>query len=434
MTTLVPALIPLDKGLNLQAAKLVAPPGSILNTLNYEQVDFQGQKRIDGYTRYDGSFLATIDEFHRIIINATLAVTAGDLISTDNGLLGVAVSDEQEDDDNNLYFDIAILNPNILPLIDDSVWKTLEGNVSHRHVESLSTGISVSASPAAHQTSVISYNAVLRAKVGKLSGSIIGLHWFRDRLYAVANVVAFVLEGDTPIVFPNDSITVTDFTDPDNPVDITTKVLDSFLIHNDDTDSDDRAVLVSYLDPSVYSNGTEVFRGMEDLGGITIPPDMFDNTKNQSSFFESRNEQQVLDEDGPSGPYVFGWKFFDQGWIVSFEDGISLFGSLPSLNQNITGLGAEGPTSIVDPNGSPLALAQKLPLTNRPQQVNGWKSSSTPTTFALNPADVAEIDSAYTYADAFISWDGTSGVVSAPGLNSETLVEYPANNTVVVEV
>ena len=50
MSNLTPSSITLDKGLDLQSPKVVAPPGSILDMLNYEQVDFIGQKRIDGYT------------------------------------------------------------------------------------------------------------------------------------------------------------------------------------------------------------------------------------------------------------------------------------------------------------------------------------------------------------------------------------------------
>lgn len=58
MSELIPNVLALNKGLDLQSPKLVAPPGSVLDSLNYEQVDFQGQKRIDGYTRYDGSPLS----------------------------------------------------------------------------------------------------------------------------------------------------------------------------------------------------------------------------------------------------------------------------------------------------------------------------------------------------------------------------------------
>ena len=75
-----------------------------------------------------------------------------------------------------------------------------------------------------------------------------------------------------------------------------------------------------------------------------------------------------------------------------------------------------------------------MSITNGTVQVNGWKSSDTPTTYALDPADVQQADSDYAYADAFVQWDGTTGAVTAPGSDGLGLVEYPANNTVEVDV
>ena len=95
-----------------------------------------------------------------------------------------------------------------------------------------------------------------------------------------------------------------------------------------------------------------------------------------ASFWESRTEQQVLNEDGPSGPYDFGWKFNHLGWRVPFEDGSSSFGELTSLNQNRQGVGVQGPTSISGDSGKPLVLTQKVNISNLPAQVNGWKTST----------------------------------------------------------
>jgi len=73
MSELVPNVLALNKGLDLQSPKLVAPPGSVLDSLNYEQVDFQGQKRVDGYTRYDGSPLSAVNDI-RLVVKATSEV------------------------------------------------------------------------------------------------------------------------------------------------------------------------------------------------------------------------------------------------------------------------------------------------------------------------------------------------------------------------
>lgn len=328
MSRLNPSLLVLDKGLDLQSAKIVAPPGTSLDTLNYEQIDFQGQKRIDGYARYDGSLLSAIDDF--LVVSSVTMSDYGPytLAFNDGRLLGVVVDDSM--------LAIAVIDHTNIPA--GAIWGSEYGFTTEEHYNY-----------------VLQFNAYLRSKVESLPGPIIGLHWFRDRLYAVVDI-------------------------------------------NDYSPSDSRI-----------------------------------DTAGNASLFESRSIQQVLSEDG-GGPYDFGWRFVHQGWLVEFEDGKSLFGSFTALNQNRQNIGVQGPTSIAGINGSPLILLQSSAITNRPQQVNGWKSSSTPETYVLNPGDVAQIDSVYTYADAFISWDGTTGIVTATGIDGFGLVEYPATNYVPVEL
>ena len=117
-----------------------------------------------------------------------------------------------------------------------------------------------------------------------------------------------------------------------------------------------------------------------------------------------------------------------------FRNGVSLFGDLAALNQNRQGVGVQGPTSTAGSSGRPLVLLQAPTISNLPTQVNGWKSSDDPTSYALNPATVSEVDTDYTYADAYITWDGETGAVSAPGSDMIGLIEYSATASVVVEV
>lgn len=322
MSRLNPSLLVLDKGLDLQSAKIVAPPGTSLDTLNYEQIDFQGQKRIDGYARYDGSVLSAIDDYLVVSDVVTEEYPPYTLAFNNDRLLGVVVAEGR----------IAVIDYTNIP--DTAVW-----------------GVDYEATPEDHYNNLLTYNAYLRTQVESLPGPVIGLHWFRDRLYAVA-----------------------------------------------------------------------------DFGQYQPDDDRVDGT-GMATLWESRSVQQVLEEDGPSDPYDFGWKFVHQGWTVYFDNGRVLYGDLTALNQNRQNVGVQGPTSIAGSNGAPLSLLQRVDVTAYPAQVNGWKSSDTPTTYVLNPNDVAETDSDYTYADAFISWDGTTGVVTPPAL-----AEWPANNTVEVDI
>lgn len=330
MSRLTPSLLVLDKGLDLQTAKIVAEPGTVSDSLNYEQVDFQGQKRIEGYTRYDGSPLSAMDDFYLVESPDVQTYGVYDIAFNGSELYGVVVGTV------GTASAIAVIDYNTLP---EGEW-----------------GIDSTITESEHYDYLLEFNAYLRSLVEELPGPIIGLHWFRDRLYAVVDI-----ENYTP----------------------------------EDTRID---------------------------------------TAGKASLFESRTVQQVLDEDGPSGPYDFGWKFVHQGWLVDFENGTVLFGDLVAKNQNRSGIGVQGPTSIAGTDGSPLTLAQKVSITNGTPQVNGWKSNSTPTSYVLNPNDVRQADSDYAYADAFVQWDGDTGELTAPGSDGFNLTEYPANATVEVEI
>lgn len=324
MSRLNPSLLVLDKGLDLQSAKLVAPEGTAFDMLNYEQIDFQGQKRIDGYVRYDGSPLSAIDDFY---------------VSNDGGIYIEERPPYRIGFYNGKPFGIelelgryAVIDFTHLP---PGIW-----------------GKEVEEDPDTHYNLLLEYNQRLRERVEGLPGKVSGLHWFEDRLYAVVNL--------------------------------------------EDYDPGDGRI----------------------------------NTYGVASLFESRSIQQVLDEDG----YDFGWRFVHQGWWVTFERGRVLYGDLVAKNQNRSGVGIQGPTSIDLDFGSPLTLIQKINITNGPVQVNGWKSSSSPTSYTLKPSDVTEYDDSYVYADASIRWDGETGEVALLNLADGALVEYPATNTVEVDI
>lgn len=414
MSNLNPDVLVLDKGLNLQSAKITAPTGSVLDGLNYEQVDFQGQKRIDGYARYDGNLLPALDEYHVITLTTPYAGATSDLVATDEGLLGVVVAV------SSAVISVAVINHNVIPEVGDTVYRIVNGvNSNPNVVTAVATGTESAADANAHYTNLLAYTAVLRTRVEELPGAIIGLHWFRDRLYAVADVLTVSIQGATPELFPNDTLVSGGDT---------AKVLGSLSL------SGTRVVFLSSLNTTVWSVvGQGVTRNAISVGTIANGFQAFTVAQEVASFYESRSEAQVLEEDTP-GPYDFGWRFVDQGWSVLFENGVSGFGILPSLNQNISGLGIQGPTSTAGNNGRPLILLQKVSITNDVAQVSGWKSSQTPTTYFLDPDNLTSIDGDTIYADAYLSWDGTTGLVSAPGVTTSVLTEYPATNTVEVDI
>lgn len=416
MSNLVPSLVPLDSGLNLQTAKIVAPAGSVLDTLNYEQVDFQGQKRIDGFVRYDGSVSSAVDEYEFIRLTTNYLGAPGDLVGTDDGLLGVVVEIAEPD-----VVHVVVINENLIPAIGDAFYTIVDGeNATTYEVLDIINGAASGVDAQEHYENLLTASEVIRNNVEELPGSVIGLHWFRDRLYAIADVPMISIAGTTPSIFPNDVLS--------NGAD-TAKVLDVMTLDNT------RVAYLDVMDPTDWLvPDTAITRDGDPMGTVTDGYEPITSAQEVASFYESRSEAQVLEEDGPSGPYDFGWRFVDLGWSVNFENGISLFGSLPSLNQNITGLGVQGPTTVTGNSGMPLILLQKVDIVNKPVQVNGWKSSQTPESYELETDNLIDVDDDTIYADAYIYWDGTTGEVVAPGYTNEPIPQYAATSTVIIEL
>lgn len=414
MSNLSPAAITLDKGLDLQTPKTVAEAGSILDTLNYEQVDFQGQKRIDGYTRYDGSLLATLDEYYVISSGESLEANTGSLLATDKGLLGVVVGND------NGAIQVAVINEKFIPKANEDVYPLVAGVKGDAiTITSILKGRDSGLTPEEHYTKLLNYSGILRSKVEDLPGGIIGLQWFRDRLYAVADVVTLYIDDTTPDMRPRDIVT--------NGTD-TAEVLDVRIIY-DEEEPIGSLVFLNSVQPGTWADYTgPVYRDGVNVGNAIIS-NIYDYSDEVASFFESRTEQQTLDEDGPNGPYDFGWRFIHLGWEVNFVNGNVAYGDLVAKNQNKENVGIQGPTGIDGTAGSPLNLLQKVTITNSQTQVNGWKSSETPDSYQLDASDVSVDDATYAYADAFIQWDNDG--VRAPGSDMIGLIEYSPTSTIV---
>jgi hypothetical protein len=416
MSNLKPSMIALDKGLNLQTAKIAAPPGSVLNSLNYEQVDFQGQKRIDGYARYDGSLAAAVDDY--IVIefeNPTSYFEVGMIVSTADGMLGVVVDVEDE-----WEISVAVLNEKVIPVKGDVLFDSLnQTEADGQLIDKVSTGKDSGVSSRRHYLNLLDINNALRNKVEELPGPIAGLHWFRDRLHAVASLVYLSLDGTTPAIYPGDTVRIAGSGDGDN----TATVLDAFTL------AGTRAVFLDAMIKDQWPvDGQLLDENSNTLGTILEAYEKLDDSPTgMASLFEARSEAQAINETAEGDTPEFGWKFIHLGWKVLFNNGISLYGSIPAINQNIEGVGTLGPTPITDNNGAPASVSQGVAIDGAPAQVSGWKSVSANTSYNPVPSDIQDSDDEGIYADAYISWDaGTGQVVGDTG----TLVEYSPTNTV----
>jgi hypothetical protein len=174
---------------------------------------------------------------------------------------------------------VAVINSNVIPAVGDTLYTVEDGvNVDGNVVTAVSTGVDAAANADVHYDNLLAFTEALRNRIEELPGPIAGLHWFRDRLYAVASTTAVSLSGTTPIIYPNDVLTLagTDY-----------NVLDSFVLDNT------RLVFLDALNPADWQvEGAAVTRGVDSVG--TVANGFEDLTTEIATFFESRSEAQVL--------------------------------------------------------------------------------------------------------------------------------------------
>jgi hypothetical protein len=177
---------PLFAGLDLSNPKLLVEPGSLLDCLNYEVVDYLGYRRIDGFARYDGN-VCFVDiprmRMHRI----SGIFTSGSPVTDPN--LNAFIED---DDGNHVGFMFAMTNG---AGIGTFLLTWFDGTASHfSGTVNGSWSFSASANAAEPevyitQAQFIALDTALRGEVVALPYTPVGLHWAWRNLYAVVPLV-----------------------------------------------------------------------------------------------------------------------------------------------------------------------------------------------------------------------------------------------------
>lgn len=184
----------LSGGLDLATGKLLVKSGSLLDCLNYDVSTVQGYSRIDGFERYDGHSTTAINDYMVLDGDPYSGVVddfpVGALLVTglaSENIFGVVVGH----DDNKIHY--ARINQDYEPKINNSVYVLGETN-EYANVSVPVTGMIAYPSRTAInvRTEINEYSEELRTRVGEVPGTAVGLHWYRDRLYAVVD------EGNGP--------------------------------------------------------------------------------------------------------------------------------------------------------------------------------------------------------------------------------------------
>lgn len=376
MSDLVPSVLPLDKGLDLQTAKIIAPPGSVLDSLNYEQVDFQGQKRIDGYTRYDGSVLSAFDDYALVEFTvsgcfAGVSTTVSYPVHINGVLWGVTLAPYGLDQDAAY---VAVIDSNVSPIPGDAI---AINQVNVGVVTSATVGLETGLSATQHYSKLLELLQALRVRVENLPGPIAGLHWFKDRLYAVASIQTFntltyitgqAPDGQVGVAYPGYAYTIVSTAPAITGASIIKGTVPTGLVWNGST--------VSILAGTPTTKGTYNF---------TI---------------------RVTAEDGT---------FAD--WADSVE-----------IEQSTVACGI--PTSFtggeVFPSEVPIVLGSGTGLVTME-----YATGSVPDKFEIWMDGVKVVDTGY-HGDT-VNQANLNAALAARGLPPETIIQYPGGNTVAAQ-
>lgn len=159
----------LTQGLNSVTPPILAENGTLLDCLNYEVVPQIGYKKIDGYETYDGFISGGVDQIYRA--NTSASVSTGDFL----------LSEEEEP----VATVVGIPLTGVVDFVLNSPAASMPADVEDI-VPLSQSGISVEELYELMRL----YMSFLRNRTQDLPDTVVGLHWFEDRLYAVAG------EGD----------------------------------------------------------------------------------------------------------------------------------------------------------------------------------------------------------------------------------------------
>lgn len=352
MSDLTPSVVTLNKGLDLSSSQFTVEVGSLLSCNNYEITDSDGLRKIDGYEPYDGSVTSSNTTLYILTATGAHSLTAGTIL--------VATL--------NPYSGQTLLNPTFLgyisvasPATDTCVLAV--ANLDYLSVDagictlnkttgattSLGTVTSIVDASTYYSTEDIYFDAITTSQTflrgtsykSTLGYAADGLHWFRDKLYAIAPFPEILVKGingggNTPAgtytISINDGLHIGNALNTSKARVTGTRTSSSggilsyyFTI---------APVTGTYADWSAAATAGSAVTGVTVTAGTaavvtakvttisnkTMQPS---NAGGRSSFlWKCDDEQYYL--DNATYPMVFGWKPIEPNFKLAFANGVSI--------------------------------------------------------------------------------------------------------------
>jgi hypothetical protein len=326
----------LTGGLDLVSPKINVPKGSLLDCSNREIIDRIGYKRIDGFEPFDGRVNPAQTEYYYIDsttyvpVGANFAADFPDntLLVVDNApseLFGIVVAratlaDTPTVGTTTYRIFFARINEEAEPTggsSPETVQPYLQTSIDFPITED---GVSICSEDLGEDAREIvdrfnGYATTLRSRISSLHDTPIGLHWFRDRPFAVVDdvVVYFTQTAGTATVYTNSLISKTGGT---------ARVLDVQLQDNTAWADGDAAgtMTIEVLSGTWGTTGscTVTDPALATTFDLRAQNTSLDPAPRFASLWRTRSEQQAIDESGTAG-----WDRIDHGYEIDFEDGFS---------------------------------------------------------------------------------------------------------------
>lgn len=351
MSDLRASVIPLTQGLDLTTPKMLATPGTLIDCLNYEAVDEGGLARIAGYDRYSGNTDVSISKFYRITSSSsTSGFSPGDIIASDdwesflgggsantpksaNALrkyVGVVLATGGGGGDNYLIFapfdysiDFATTELLSVGKLNLTTGAIASGSVA---VDVVELDRQYLGNGPTYYNQLVAYQNTLRGFVADLPTVAVGLHWFGDRLYAVAG--AIMLE------FASAGVGVYSYPSPGTPI-TSSGGSTGLVLESRETDGATPKVQLTILD---YETGGWVGQSVasviyDPFGSPTLP--LVQSVLGDPTIAHLWEAVPTLSElENGTPPFNLGWQPIFHGWTVNFTDGNRLAGYFNKVEKN----------------------------------------------------------------------------------------------------
>ena len=433
--------ITLNSGLDLVSSNLMVDKGALRDCENFEVVDRLGYQTVSGFDRFDGKLTPDQVRFKVFRIDPDTLVTLPSvgfqfkLATGPQTLFGIIVEVVSIPTDGDYVVYAEYSSDNVVSAGDNLETVVTGSSIPFDADNDAEDYVGSSLQPTgetADQTfaKFQAWNAVLRNRVTPLPEQPIGLHWFRDRLYAVTNLqrLAFTSGGTTEVV-PNSIIR-----DTATGATFCYRVLDVELLSGDWSLGTANGILLV--------QSIEFFDGVGETINTNIPTsgdfDLLENVPDVVNWIDPTNEIQTnvltaraLVSTDPAPKYAGlwrnklatepdgGWESIETGWKIDYENGFSFADELRQIERAIDnnfqfGTDDQEGLSAAWFNGNELSPENTQTLSNE----FGWSDG---TNFASGFGNIEDEDGDYLYGDIDFGIRASDGLVERISGSSDSV-------------